>query len=442
MHRTRNSILEQPQKKLRGRDNDENSNSDHHERRSKKRIRKRIEVMLSKLRHDGFRTKLRKVVHIFFIASIIMSVIMLVSNMIDQIPHNKRFGQIPRNMVQLVGEEDYSQVQFLSQMKFNWGLLKKIHDNGHKHSHGHEPFEEGSCKAMHQWQLEAYPTCNKLHETDMNKLRHVGQGGFRDVWAMKEWNGITIAVKTLGDRKKYTYREYDRHRRDAVAMSLLTSSKHIPNIYGYCTNSGMFDFSPDGSMDDHIFEQKKQWTKRQELQFSWQVTAALADVHGIGMRKDSSSISHTDISVDQFLWLDGMYKLNDFNRARFIRWDVRKNKPCTFYIPKSPGRNRSPEEYEYDQLTEKIDVYSLGNILYSILTKHEAFDEMKKTEAQDLVKHGKRPPIPDKLWEAEELAIIEAINMCWAQKPKNRPSARDVDSFLKGKLFELNVTMF
>jgi len=344
-------------------------------------------------------------------------------------------------MVQLVGEKDYSRLQFLSQMKLNGEPLINYHPERQKHKHGHESFETGNCKAMHQWQVEAYPTCNKLHEIDPNELHYVASGGFRDVFALEDWNGTIVAVKTLLAESSYTYRQYDRHRRDAIAMSLLTSSKHIPNIYGYCTNSGMFDFSHYGSMDDHIFDIREPWTKQQKLQFSWQATTALADLHGIGMRKDSTSISHTDIGLDQFLWLDGMYKLNDFNRARFIRWDIVKNEPCTFYIENNPGRHRSPEEYKYDRLTEKIDVYSLGNVMYSILTGKKPFYKQNTTRAMDLVMGGMTPPIPHHKWGAEELAIIEAIKMCWVRYPKDRSSARDVDSFLKDKLFELNVTV-
>jgi len=300
MHRTRNNALEAPTK---GNDN-EKSIYKHDEGKSKKGIRKRIEVVISKLRHQACRTKIRKGVHVLFAASIIASAIILLLNMFSLPYHRSR--RIPRNMVQLVGEKDYVRLQFLSQMKLE--PLINYRPERIKHKHGHESFENGNCKAMHQWQVEAYPTCNKLHEIDPNNLNLVASGGFRDVFAMKDWNGTTVAVKTLLDGSSYSYRHYDRHRRDAVAMSLLTSSKHIPNIYGYCINSGMFDFTPDGSLDDHIYSEEK-WTKQQKLRFSWQATTALADVHGIGMRKDSASISHTDISADQFLWLDGMYKV-------------------------------------------------------------------------------------------------------------------------------------
>ena len=56
-----------------------------------------------------------------------------------------------------------------------------------------------------------------------------------------------------------------------------------------------------GSLEDHIEIQEKEkqprWSKQQELRFSWQAAAGLADVHGVGMVKDSPSISHTDMNI-------------------------------------------------------------------------------------------------------------------------------------------------
>jgi len=153
-------------------------------------------------------------------------------------------------------------------------------------------------------------------------------------------------------------------------------------------------------------------------------------------------VYHLYLIYRQFLWIDGMFKLNDFNRARFIRWDVVKNEPCTFFIQTSPGRCRSPEEYNGDHFTAKIDVYSLGNVLYAILTKHDPFYKRSSDEAIELIKHGEKPPFPNELWGSEELAIIEAINLCWVENPKDRSNTREVESFLRRKLLEFNVSMF
>mmetsp|Transcript_14555 Transcript_14555/g.20759 ORF Transcript_14555/g.20759 Transcript_14555/m.20759 type:complete len:273 (+) Transcript_14555:276-1094(+) len=113
----------------------------------------------------------------------------------------------------------------------------------------HEQFETENCKAMHEWQKESYPTCNIVHEIDMRIfrdesdhdskyieiLRFLSRGGFRDVWMTSQYDRTKLVLKTLRYKgNKFTYREYDRHRRDALVMDVMKFSKHVPDIYGYC----------------------------------------------------------------------------------------------------------------------------------------------------------------------------------------------------------------
>lgn len=50
-------------------------------------------------------------------------------------------------------------------------------------------------------------------------------------------------------------------------------------------------------------------------------------------------------------------RLNDFNRARFIRADLNKRQTCPFKISQASGLFRSPEEYDKEPLTEKVCLY-------------------------------------------------------------------------------------
>ena len=63
--------------------------------------------------------------------------------------------------------------------------------------HGYEEFEEGDCKAMHQWQIESYPSCNLIHETDMLSYTYITSGGYRDVWYTHDNDGSRFVVKSL-----------------------------------------------------------------------------------------------------------------------------------------------------------------------------------------------------------------------------------------------------
>lgn len=84
-----------------------------------------------------------------------------------------------------------------------------------------------------------------------------------------------------------------------------------------------------------------------------QAAAGLAVFHNVD-KEGQASMAHTDISPAQFIKVGRTYKLNDFNRARFIRWNKQKNEPCAYNVNKNPGRNRSPEEYKYDPQSEKV----------------------------------------------------------------------------------------
>ena len=79
----------------------------------------------------------------------------------------------------------------------------------------------------------------------------------------------------------------------------------------------------------------------------------LAAAHNFD-REGRASIAHTDIAPGQYIKINGFYKLNDFNRARFLLWNAKKKEICTYEIGSNPGKNRSPEEYDYEPQTEKV----------------------------------------------------------------------------------------
>jgi hypothetical protein len=70
-------------------------------------------------------------------------------------------------------------------------------------------------------------------------------------------------------------------------------------------------------------------------------------------KRGHAMVAHTDITPGQFIKVGNTFKLGDFNRARLLRWNVKKNKPCGYNVGRNPGRNRSPEEYKYETQTEK-----------------------------------------------------------------------------------------
>lgn len=301
--------------------------------------------------------------------------------------------------------------------------------------------DEDTCQPMHDWQTTMFPTCNKIHEFDLSGYDYqrgsqypfeggvlINNGHFRDVWSVKEFDGKDRALKTIRIEWDMSFGDIEKERKDGVAMERLTSSPHIPDIFGYCIGSGLFELSTGGDLLSHIRDEKwrAKTTQKDKLTIAVQVAAALADVHAL-------DIAHTDIAAKQYILIDGMYKLNDFNRARMLEWNKKKNETCTFYNGKNPGVSRSPEEYKYKQLTNMIDVYSMGNIFYSLLMEMKVFTGVKSKTAQKMVMRGDRPKLNSTLTESTDpitVALIRAMRMCQEQKPKDRATAKEVHKFL------------
>ena len=228
---------------------------------------------------------------------------------------------------------------------------QKLLLDSREYKHGRaEPLEEGDCLAQYDWQTTSFPTCNFLMEqalTDIglknaaghSSVRFISNGYWRDVWRLQD-NLNTTVMKTMRYEHDYTPRNYDRHRRDAVAMERLTGSQYVMDIYGYCGNSGLFEFGDGGSLDDSVLDNNNedQWSPSEKLIVAYQAAAGLSDFHNWD-KEGVPAMAHTDITPTQFVYVgeSGLYKLNDFNRARFLRFNQKTNKTCTYQIGNNPG---------------------------------------------------------------------------------------------------------
>ena len=145
-------------------------------------------------------------------------------------------------------------------------------------------------------------------------------------------------------------------------------------------------------------------------------------------------MAHTDIKTDQFIYQDGYYKLSDFNRVRFLTWNPIAESPCGFLVAKNGGKYRAPEEYRYDLETEKVDVYSLGNVLYFLLAKNEVWRNVASKTVYAKVMEGVRPNFPEKVLNSDgifEQYMMKAIESAWTHEPADRPGALQVAKIIK-----------
>lgn len=195
----------------------------------------------------------------------------------------------------------------------------------------------------------------------------IGIGGMADVYkAVDIMEDRTVAVKILKNEYSENEEFLRRFRNESKAIAVL-SHPNIVKIYdvGFSDEIQYIVMEYiDGITLKEFIEQQGVLRWKDAIHFITQVLRALQHAHDRG-------IVHRDIKPQNImLFSDGTIKVMDFGIARFSRSDGKtlsdKTIGSVHYI--------SPEQARGDITDEKSDIYSVGVMLYEMLTGKKPFD--------------------------------------------------------------------
>jgi serine/threonine protein kinase len=114
-------------------------------------------------------------------------------------------------------------------------------------------------------------------------------------------------------------------------MERLTASPYVADIFLTCGATQVVEYSEGGNIHDLIklarLSGKDTMSSVEKLRICVQVAAAVADLHSFET-DNVPSLSHNDLCCHQFLLVDGIYKLNDFHLAVFMKQNKYTNQMC------------------------------------------------------------------------------------------------------------------
>lgn len=254
----------------------------------------------------------------------------------------------------------------------------------------------------------------------------IGVGGMADVYkAIDVMENRTVAVKILKDEFSNSEEFLRRFRNESKAIALL-SHPNIVKIYdvGF-TDEIQFIVMEyiDGITLKEFIDQQGVLRWKDALHFITQILRALQHAHDKG-------IVHRDIKPQNImLFSDGTIKVMDFGIARFARIDGKtlsdKTIGSVHYI--------SPEQARGDMTDERSDIYSVGVMLYEMLTGKKPFDgdnpvaiALKHMEEEAVSPCDIMPSIP----EALEEIVIHAMEREPAKRYQSAAEMiKDIDRF-------------
>ncbi len=254
----------------------------------------------------------------------------------------------------------------------------------------------------------------------------LGTGGMADVYSGRDiMENRKVAVKIL--KREYSENEefVRRFRNESKAIAVL-SHPNIVKIYdvGYENNMQYIVMEYiDGITLKEYIEQQGMLKWRDCVHFTIQILRALQLAHDRG-------IVHRDIKPQNVMLLtDGSIKVMDFGIARFSRevenTTGEKTMGSVHYV--------SPEQAAGMRTDERSDIYSVGVMMYEMLTGRKPFDG--DTPVAVALKHMHDKPTPPTEYVSSIYPGLEEIILHAMEKePSKRYQSasgmiRDIEAF-------------
>ena len=254
----------------------------------------------------------------------------------------------------------------------------------------------------------------------------IGSGGMANVYkaVMLGHNGpvpagTVVAVKVLRQEYMHDPDLVRRFKNESKAISLL-NHPNIVKVYDVSVNDDLqyivMEYVDGMTLREYLNQRGGRLTNRETVHFISQILKALEHAHANG-------VVHRDIKPQNIMLLDnGQLRMMDFGIARISRAENQllsgKAMGSVHYI--------SPEQAKGDETDCTSDIYSVGVMMYEMLSGHLPFDAddmvevaIKQISDQPKSLHEIAPEVPN--------ALVEITEKAMAKLPQNRyASAREM----------------
>jgi serine/threonine protein kinase len=242
----------------------------------------------------------------------------------------------------------------------------------------------------------------------------LGSGGMGQVYRAHDLSqGVDRALKVLRPETDDDPQRVERFRREIGVLSLIHHPA-VPGILDWGAGAEALFFVTelvDGVDLKTEILRRGPWPVAEATPLAATVADALAAAHAVG-------IVHRDVKPNNIMIdRDGSVRLLDFGLARGVGIDM-ATLTRTGTIVGTPGY-MSPEQFEGQGVDERSDLYSLGVVLFELLTARLPFTG--QTPLAVALKHKtEAPPAPRALRRDLPAWLERVVLTCLEKEPARR----------------------
>ncbi|KAI4335444.1 hypothetical protein L6164_014088 [Bauhinia variegata] len=278
-----------------------------------------------------------------------------------------------------------------------------------------------------------------IKNDDLEEIRELGSGTYGAVYHGK-WKGSDVAIKRI-KASCFAGRPSERERliADFWKEALILSSLHHPNVvsfYGIVRDgpdgslATVTEFMINGSLKQFLHKKDRTIDRRKRVIISMDAAFGMEYLHG-------KNIVHFDLKCENLL-----VNMRDPQRPVCKIGDLGLSKVKQHTLVSGGVRGTlpwmAPEllSGKSNMVSEKIDVYSFGIVMWELLTGEEPYADLHCASIiGGIVNNTLRPQIPT--WcDPEWKSLMES---CWSSDPAERPSFSEISKKLRSMAAAMNV---
>jgi serine/threonine-protein kinase len=231
--------------------------------------------------------------------------------------------------------------------------------------------------------------------------RRLGAGGMAEVYLARDLqSGRRVALKLLGPPLAADPRVVARFEHEARAAAAI-AHPNVVAVHGHGVDDGThyieMEYVPGPNLKE-LLRERGPLSEDEGLRIGQQVANALEAAHAHG-------VVHLDVKPHNVLLApDGRVKVTDFGIARALQAGAAD---ATLTTPLGSAPYVSPEQAQGRRVDARSDLYSLGALLYELLTGRPPFEGDSPLAV--VLRHLNETPRPPRALRPELSGAAEAI---------------------------------